>query len=171
MKNTWIVTTGNSDIWLNSTEHWDEACDRANFTIDKRPNQPNSRNSNNKKDSKLYFLVSRCLGLMYSNYPEAFQDLTFPLWDLFLKYFEDNNITIHRMIVLLTDQEKIFPKQDKDNFEHAFWKDTVKCQPLFEQYLQNHNWSKDIKLDFRILTLTKTSKGLDYWDIAILNEL
>ncbi|MEA5470081.1 hypothetical protein VB714_14470, partial [Spirulina sp. 06S082] len=78
-KNTWIVTTGSSDILLQSDRNWSDLKDKARRTMGRCPkDDPKPRTMLSLEDNtiKKYFTVpSRSLGRIYGTAEEVFDDL------------------------------------------------------------------------------------------------
>ncbi|MGK7924279.1 MAG: hypothetical protein AB4290_03325 [Spirulina sp.] len=172
-KNTWIVTTGSSDILLKS----DADKNHKNKYVRKAKLENNCPRTLKEKEiffgknkEKYYSLESRAIARIYGKVEEAVNILVFPLWDSFLARLEKDKIKLDRIIVLLSDQQHIFPPENRK--DKPFWKDTIESKELFERYLQNHPWTKEAHIEFLILdpkdeVLNPENKGLDDWDIVL----
>lgn len=159
---TWIVTTGNSDIILKHEKNWGSLYGEVRYDLEctefssPLPLDP-------KDKSAGYKIPARVLGLVYGNQPNYYSDLKFPLLDTYHQYFEANKIKPERIIILLTDQTKIF-QQDQILYERCpYWQDTCTIQPLLERYFQD---KFNYQPEFSYLTLTPTNpeKGIDNWE-------
>lgn len=101
----------------------------------KQFSQPNPIDKDNKKAG--YTVPARVLGRVYSNQPDYYDsDLEFPLLNTFSKYFEEKQIRLDKVILLLTDQEKIFQEEQKSYKMSPYWQDTLTLEPIFEWYFQ-----------------------------------
>ncbi|MEM9542316.1 MAG: hypothetical protein AAGA60_22840, partial [Cyanobacteria bacterium P01_E01_bin.42] len=171
MTNTWIITTGNNDILLKSDA--DTERNHNNKYVRKAklerncPYQLKEKDIfSGKKKQTYYSLESRAIARIYGKMESAIDNiLVFPLWNVFLTELQHQNIEIHEIIVLLSDQQRIFSLERREK-NSPFWKDTVESKELFEQYLQNHPWTQDAKIEFLTLdpqneTLNPENKGLD----------
>ncbi|MEH1884063.1 hypothetical protein [Nostoc sp.] len=157
----WIVTTGNSDVILKNDKSWGSLYDEIRYDLEctefasPLPVDP-------KDKSAGYTIPARVLGLVYEKQPDYYKsDLNFPLLDTYYQYFEDNNIKPERIIILLTDQTKIF-KQDQIIYEKCpYWQDTCTLKPLLEWYLKDKFKSQP---EFLEIIPINANKGIDNWN-------
>ena len=156
----WIVTTGNSDIILKNDQNWGNKLYNQvrNELQCKQFSQPNPIDKDNKKAG--YTAPARVLGHVYGNQPDYYTDLEFPLLDTFSKYFEEKQIKLDQIILLLTDQEKIFQEEQKCYKMSPYWQDTLTLEPIFKWYFQEKFKLKPIFLKLQPLE----GQGLDHWD-------
>jgi hypothetical protein len=158
----WIVTTGNSDIILKHDKNWVSGRNLygkiRNDLECKKFSQPNQIDKDNIKAG--YTSPARVLGLVYGNQPDSYSDLEFPLLDTFSKYFQEKQIRLDKVILLLTDQEKIFQEEQKCYRISPYWQDTLTLEPIFERYFQQKFKLKPIFLKLQPLE----GQGLDHWD-------
>ncbi|MFN6513764.1 MAG: hypothetical protein RMY29_004575 [Nostoc sp. CreGUA01] len=156
----WILTTGNSDVILQHDRTWGSLYGEVRFDLECTEfASPSPRDPKDK--SAGYTIPARVLGLVYGNQPDYCKsDLKFSLLDTYCQYFEDNNIKPEKIIILLTDQTKIF-EQDQILYEKCpYWQDTCTLRPLLEWYFQDK-----YQLEFLYLTPTnKDNKGIDNWN-------
>ena len=112
---TWILTIGNQDVQLNSDEKWTPL-----FQINKKDNQtisiPREFNSlENKKDKKTnrYIPSARVMGQLYGDGGAYYENIVFPLLDVFKEYFKqaENPIFLNYVYLVLSDQSSIFPSE------------------------------------------------------------
>jgi hypothetical protein len=163
---TWIITTGNSDIQLNTDANWM----RGERLFEKAKNneplcncQGESKDFANLKrenDTKCFPVAARVLGLVYQGHEHCYSDLVFPLLDGLIKEFQDQEFP-DRVYIILTDQEKLFETSDIKNSPCPFWQDTCTLKPLFEWYFQT---KLKLKPDFITLQPSVNNRGLDHWD-------
>lgn len=142
----WIVTTGNSDVQLNTQEHWVdlykaaveeedssilEVCDDLISAPTKDP------------ATGLYPARARALGLVYRAecLDEYDEDLTFPLLDTFIQGIKERPESERpsKIIVLLTDQTQIFTAKQKGFIDCPFWQDTVELREILTRYFQKQD--------------------------------
>lgn len=161
----WIVTTGNSDVQLNTNDNW----------YDLYPNVRNHEPIQNcdefgdlgDADEKtgLYSAPARVLGLVCSNQKEYYSDLCFPLLEVFCKFFKSQQNQLEfpkKIIVILTDQSQIFSEEEIAYKDCPFWQDTVTLKPLFQWYLQEQ---LGIEPEFLyIQPKSALNKGIDHWN-------
>lgn len=164
---TWIITTGNSDIQLNTDANWTRG--KGLFTEAKN-NEPlcNCRQKKGKdfielkreEHTNFFPVAARVLGLVYQGDKDCYSDLVFPLLDVLIQAFQDQEFP-DRVYIILTDQEKLFKTSDIKNSSCPFWQDTCTLKPLFEWYFQTK-----LKLKPHFITLQPSDKdrGLDHWD-------
>ena len=163
---TWIITTGNSDIQLNTDANWM----RGERLFKKaRNNKPlcncqgegkDFANLKRENDTKCFPVAARVLGLVYQDHEHCYSDLVFPLLDGLIKEFQDQEFP-DRVYIILTDQEKLFKTSDIKNSPCPFWQDTCTLKPLFEWYFQT---KLKLKPDFITLQPSVNNRGLDHWD-------
>ena len=163
---TWIITTGNSDIQLNTNANWM----RGERLFEKaKNNKPlcncqgegkDFANLKRENDTKCFPVAARVLGLVYQGHEHCYSDLVFPLLDGLIKEFQDQEFP-DRVYIILTDQEKLFETSDIKNSPCPFWQDTCTLKPLFEWYFQT---KLKLKPDFITLQPSVNNRGLDHWD-------
>jgi len=163
---TWIITTGNSDIQLNTDANWM----RGERLFKKaRNNKPlcncqgegeDFANLKRENDTKCFPVAARVLGLVYQDHEHCYSDLVFPLLDGLIQEFQ-NKKSPDRVYIILTDQEKLFKTSDIKNSPCPFWQDTCTLKPLFEWYFQT---KLKLKPDFITLQPSVNNRGLDHWD-------
>ena len=164
---TWIITTGNSDIQLNTDANWTRG--KGLFTEAKN-NEPlcNCRQKKGKdfielkreEHTNFFPVAARVLGLVYQDHEHYYSDLVFPLLDVLIKEFQDKK-SPDRVYIILTDQEELFKTSDIKNSSCPFWQDTCTLEPLFEWYFQT---KLKLKPDFITLQPSDKDRGLDHWD-------
>ncbi|MBE8995448.1 hypothetical protein [Microcystis aeruginosa] len=163
---TWIITTGNSDIQLNTDNNWM----RGERLFEKaKNNEPlcncqgegaDFANLKRENDTKRFPVAARVLGLVYKDHEHCYSDLVFPLLDVLIQAFQDQEFP-DRVYIILTDQEKLFKTSDIKNSSCPFWQDTCTLKPLFEWYFQT---KLKLKPDFITLQPSVNNRGLDHWD-------
>jgi hypothetical protein len=163
---TWIITTGNSDIQLNTDNNWM----RGERLFEKaKNNEPlcncqgggkDFANLKRENDTKYFPVAARVLGLVYQDHEHYYSDLVFPLLDVLIEKFQDQEFP-DRVYIILTDQEELFKTSDIKNSSCPFWQDTCTLKPLFEWYFQT---KLKLKPDFITLQLSDKDRGLDHWD-------
>ncbi|XZF65453.1 MAG: hypothetical protein ACSI46_12555 [Gloeotrichia echinulata DVL01] len=163
---TWIVTTGNSDIILEHDKNWGSLYSEVRYDLE--CTEFSSPLPIDLKDKSAgYTIPARVLGLVYGNQPDYYSDLKFPLLDTYHQYFEAEKIKPERIIILLTDQTKIF-QQDQMLYERCpYWQDTCTLKPLLERYFKKEFQDKfNYQPEIVYLTLTPTNpdKGIDNWE-------
>ncbi|MCA2659089.1 MAG: hypothetical protein IM496_11425 [Microcystis sp. M049S2] len=163
---TWIITTGNSDIQLNTDANWT----RGERLFEKaKNNKPlcncqgegkDFANLKRENDTKCFPVAARVLGLVYQGDKDCYSDLVFPLLDVLIQAFQDKK-SPDRVYIILTDQEELFKTSDIKNSSCPFWQDTCTLEPLFEWYFQT---KLKLKPDFITLQPSVNNRGLDHWD-------
>lgn len=162
---TWIVTTGNSDIQIqpDAARNWESLYEEV------RKKEPLANCDEflaleQDRETNLFPVPARVLGLVYGHQPDSYKDLAFPLLDTFYHYFQDELGEFpSNIVVILTDQEKIL-KQQLTNPDSSYWQDTCKLQAIFEQY-----FARKFNIEPRFLILEPESgQGLDHWNETLL---
>jgi hypothetical protein len=164
----WIVTIGNSDVILKHEDTWGDLryeaddkleCSGSDFGT-AVPIDPDDQNAG-------YTLPARVLGLVYEDKEEYYEeDLKFPLLDTYQKHFTTNNITIDKIIVLLTDQAKIFSTEEQRIHQRSpYWKDTCTLEPLLKWYFQKSEFN--CTPEFQYFIPDEDAAGIDNWDASL----
>lgn len=163
---TWIITTGNSDIQLKTDANWM----RGERLFKKaRNNKPlcncqgegeDFTKPKKEENTKCFPVAARVLGLVYQGHEHCYSDLVFPLLDVLIQAFQDQEFP-DRVYIILTDQEELFKTSDIKNSSCPFWQDTCTLKPLFEWYFQT---KLKLKPDFITLQPSDKDRGLDHWD-------
>lgn len=164
----WIITTGSSDVQLNTEENWTDL-------YNERKKQESVLQLCSKlrklsaKDSttNFYSPPSRALGLLYrgDSLAEYYADLEFPLLDTFCAAFNAKNPAPDRAIVLLTDQSKLFKEKDKKLPKCPFWQDTCELKKILTHYFQKLKDEKNIHIEPYFVTIKpQNGKGIDNWN-------
>ncbi len=159
---TWIVTTGNSDIILKHDKNWGSLYGEIRYDLEctefssPLPLDPNDKSAG-------YKIPARVLGLVYSNQPNCYSDLKFPLLDTYHQYFEAEKIKPERIIILLTDQTKIFNQGQIIYEKCPYWQDTCTLKHLLERYFQD-KFNYQPEFSYLTLTPTNSDKGIDNWN-------
>lgn len=163
---TWIITTGNSDIQLNTDANWTRG---QKFFTTAREKEPLCHcqgtgqdfiEPKKEKNTNFFPVAARVLGLVYQDHEHCYSDLVFPLLDVLIQAFQDQEFP-DRVYIILTDQEKLFKTSDIKNSSCPFWQDTCTLKPLFEWYFQT---KLKLKPDFITLQPSDKDRGLDHWD-------
>ena len=163
---TWIITTGNSDIQLNTDANWMRG---QKFFTTAREKEPLCHcqgtgqdfiEPKKEKNTNFFPVAARVLGLVYKDHEHCYSDLVFPLLDVLIQAFQDQEFP-DRVYIILTDQEELFKTSDIKNSPCPFWQDTCTLKPLFEWYFQT---KLKLKPDFITLQPSVNNRGLDHWD-------
>ena len=161
--NTWIITTGSSDILLRDTKQWNhyrQMC--TNIDFKPQISEIHKLDNNNKP----YSVPARVLGLVYEQAGDQyFANLFFPLLDSFVKYLNKHNINLNQIVVVLTEQEDLFSESEKRCKTSPYWQDTSNNKTIFRQYFKK----KFPNITPTILPLIpkQGGKGLDDWDSVL----
>lgn len=170
---TWFLTIGNSDIQLLNGDYWNSLYGQnkkqEGFVI---PRYFNNLKKMKDEATKRYIPPARVIGYLYGNASEHYNDLVFPLLDVFKEYFlqeAEKAIALDHVYVLLSDQSNIFKNDDLEDIYCPFWTDTCTLESLIRTYLM-----KELKLtegQMTALTLKSQkeaedqfSKGIDHWN-------
>lgn len=170
---TWILTIGNSDVQLQTEDNWNllhkQNKKQKEFKISKKFN-----NLENMKDkvTKRYTPPARVTGYFYDNASEHYNDLVFPLLDVFKEYFlqeSEKAIALDHVYVLLSDQSNIFENDDLEDIYCPFWTDTCTLESLIRTYLIKELKLTEGQITALILKPQKEaedqfSKGIDHWN-------
>ncbi|MBC1236375.1 hypothetical protein [Nostoc sp. 2RC] len=162
----WILTTGNSDVILKREQNWgslygevryDLKCDEFALPLPLNP----------KDKSAGYTIPARVLGLVYENQPDYYErDLKFPLLDTYCEYLLREKINLEKIIILVTDQSKIFEEGQIINEKCPYWQDTCTLKPLLQWYFKEKFQEKfNCQLEFLDIKPTNPDKkGIDNWN-------
>ena len=175
MATVWIVTTGNSDVRLDSN------ASKAFNTLKDDPKKPEKREALGVCHTKFrpekckikegeFSLEARVLGIIYGDAIATHRSyFKFNLLDGFCNEIEKNNKP-YRIITLLTDQEAIFlPNHEnilynRSDSDSPYWKDTCILEPIFEHYFQG---KYGIKIEPVYLKPEAGQIGLDDWNVTL----
>jgi len=167
----WIITTGNSDVILKHDRNWENFQKKIRDNLEYTQSFKLSKIKENDKQAG-YNAPARVLGLTYENQPDFYDsDLNFPLFNTFSNYFEDNNIKLDKVIVLLTNQENIFSSDQRTTETIPYWQDTHTLKPIIEWYFSAKSM---FNLKPYFLELSPTSgQGLDHWNetFSLVNNI
>jgi hypothetical protein len=152
----WIITTGSSDVQLKTEANWSTLFSKVRGEFFKKTFPPS-------KNGKLWTVPARVMGTVYSQSDASayFDDLVFPLLDNFVGKIQSEKLS--QIILILTDQENVFPISKRCSPTAEFWKDTCTLQPILKRYLETKYPDTEI-LDPLILKPESPSDGLDDWD-------
>lgn len=168
----WIVTTGSSDVQLKTGDNFDVLYNRIDSTKYEVLKDYNFKYPVEDENTGLYPVDSRILGWVYSHYLKDYgKDLDFPILESLMpmireKYSKNNYNSTLKILVLLTDQSKIFDESDSNEIGLAncpYWQDTCTLEPIFEWYFQKE---LQIKPYFCLIQPINSQerKGIDHWN-------
>jgi hypothetical protein len=161
--NVWLVTTGSSDVQLSSDENWNDWWQEIKRSLYRLWFEP-SRASDD--DEEPYRLAARVIGIADEKLTEQVRPyLLFPLLQNFTQELKAKEIPIDQIIVLLSDQEKIFSEVERETKRCPYWQDTCQLYPALKSYLRKQFPSAIIKP--LILSPTSSESGLDNWDAVL----
>ncbi|WP_228039388.1 hypothetical protein [Dolichospermum sp. LEGE 00240] len=162
----WIVTIGNSDVqlksgykkslWNNHHAKFEKEYKHTFEPVRETPKDPAT-------------VPARVMGIVYGTNldTQIFQELHFPLLDRFTEYLQGTNCP-DKIIVILTDQENVFGKGDKNKKECPYWQDTRTLKPILEKYFEQDNKYPQLKTGEHIhylpLEAEPEKEGLDDWN-------
>jgi hypothetical protein len=167
----WIITIGNSDVKLTSKNQWGDLRQKKREQL-----QPCYRDFQEPTEEagSLFSLPARVMGIVYSDALETHWDhFCFPLLSEFVKKIKaDKKNKLDRVIVLLTNQEGIFPEDNNTNPQYdrsdpdcPFWKDTCKLEPILQRFLNQE--LGEVNTQFHTLEAKTIRDGLDNWDSTL----
>jgi hypothetical protein len=163
MGNIWILTTGSSDVQLKSCDNWSDWFSDIEKSVYDVPFKPTELID---EGLPRYRLPARVLGTVYEKFTDQVQPyLIFPLLTNFIQILTEEQIKIDHIIVLVSDQEDIFPEDTREHLYSPYWQDTCKIYPILEKHLQNQFPTATIN---PLLIKPKDSiQGLDDWDTVL----
>ena len=171
----WIVTTGNSDVKLDCDYGWGDLRTKKNNQL--KPCHKNGFSSLTKGDDNLFFLPARAMGILYGDTWETHEKyFTFPLLEKLIQKIQDEGQIPDRIIILLTNQEKIFLDDSDDSQwnsqydrseDSPYWRDTCILEPIFKNYFDREFGNGKVSLLFPVLEPETREKGLDNWDSTL----
>ncbi|NER48733.1 MAG: hypothetical protein F6J92_18955 [Symploca sp. SIO1A3] len=167
MKNIWIVTTGNSDVQFTADDnHWNRLYRKVRSQIKTSHKFSPTPRPNDEQD-EAFLVPARVMGIVYEDQLEDnYDDLCFPLLDAFSQTLQEEN-TPNRIIVILTDQEQVFPASDRKERSCPYWQDTCKLRPIIDKYLKQKDKFPNAELEHIYLQPESKEEGLDNWDQAL----
>jgi len=168
----WIVTTGSSDVQLKTGDNLEDLYNRIDSNKYEVLKDYNFKYPVEDENTGLYPVDSRILGWVYSHYLKDYgKDLDFPILESLMPMIleecsKNNSDSTLKILVLLTDQSKIFDESDSNEIGLAncpYWQDTCTLEPIFEWYFQKE---LQIKPDFCLIQPINSQerKGIDHWN-------
>lgn len=155
----WIITTGSSDVQLNTKDRWISLFRNVKSQVDERGFTPTEGIDNR------FLAPARVLGTVYSQTKakEYWDDLAFPLLNNFVGQIQNQDI--NQIILILTDQRAVFSPEERRSQQSPYWQDTCALEPILETYLH----SKFPKAELKPLLLQPKlpNEGLDDWDSVL----
>lgn len=113
------------------------------------------------------------MGIVYGDTWESHQGcFRFPLLEEFTRHLKKTEKIPDRIIVLLTNQEKIFLEDSNDlQYERAedspYWRDTSRLEPIFKKYFDREFGEGKVQFPFPVLEPKIREEGLDNWDSTL----
>lgn len=163
--NIWLVTTGSSDVQLTSDgdERWSDWWQEIKNSLYRLPFKPVRAIDD---DGEPYRLPARVLSLAYDRLADQVQPyLSFPLLQNFTQKLKTKEIQIDQIIVLISDQENIFPEVERETKRCPYWQDTCQLYPILENYLGKQFPNAIVKP--LVLKPQLSEPGLDDWDAVL----
>ncbi|WP_218079671.1 hypothetical protein [Anthocerotibacter panamensis] len=157
---TWIVTIGNSDVKFKPKNHWQHLYSKSDYEWE--CSSPCVSQPQKDPKDKLFGVPARSMGIVYSNQQEYYEELSFPLLECFIQYFEQNNLKIKRIFCILTDQSEIITGIGRKLDDSPFWQDTCTLLPILEDYFKK--CFPDAEINPLCLSPKVGEKGLDHWN-------
>jgi hypothetical protein len=176
-QNIWIVTIGSSDVQLTSDSlWWGSWCPEIEHELCGNTFEPSKTEQISWSEAReesgriTYRLPARVLGLAYNALPEQVEKyLTFPLLESFAQQLKGEQIIPTKIVVILTNQNNFFTKEDKDKDACPYWQDTC----FLKRALADCFFSSDVYglkgIEIKWIVLSPHNKdnqkyGLDDWN-------
>ena len=127
----------------------------------------------NKKDEKTnrYIPSARVMGQLYGDGGTYYENIVFPLLDVFKEYFKqaENPIFLNYVYLVLSDQSSIFSSEFIKDTECPFWMDTCTLELLIRRYLTEELGLENeqiipIIIQPEIQEGQQILKGIDHWN-------
>jgi HEPN domain-containing protein len=161
--NVWLVTTGSSDVQLTSNEDWSDWWQEIKKSLYRLRFEPTRAIDD---DGEPYHLPARVLSIAYDQLPSRVQPyLSFPLLQNFTQKLKAKEVQLDQIIVLLSDQDNIFPESGRETKRCPYWQDTCQLYPILENYF--HVQFPNAIVKPLLLKPQPTQKGLDDWDAVL----
>ncbi len=161
--NVWLLTTGSSDVQLTSDENWSDWWQEIKKSLYRIQFEPVRAIDD---EGEPYRLPARVLGIAHDRLPDQVQPyLLFPLLQNFMQKLETEKIQIDQVIILISDQEDIFPESERETKRCPYWQDTYQLYPILESYLSKH--FPDATVKPLIFKPKSSNLGLDNWDAVL----
>lgn len=159
--NIWIITIGNSDVQLQTKDHWTKLFRNVRRQLDNRGFTPTEGTDNR------FLVPGRVMGTVYSQSQaqDYWDDLAFPLLHNFVGKLQQKNIEIDKIILIFTDQDAVFSPSERLSQQSAYWQDTCTLEPIIGTYLQEKLPQAQLKP--LLLQPESPSEGLDDWDSVL----
>ena len=165
--NIWIITTGSSDVQVNTQDNWERLRGNVRSQLETGKQFSESKFPNRKQ----WLYPARAVGVVYGpaieKEPKSYYDLVFPLLDNFFWILEGKDdevekVSIDRVIVLVTDQSNNFTPKEKNDPFSAFWQDTCTLKTILKEYFKLKSIENP---EFLIIDPDPNkSSGLDNWN-------
>ena len=167
---TWILTVGNSDVFLTSSTSWNSLERQAKPQNRELPHFTGT-SVLTTGGGKLFSFPARALGLVYASHLEQHgSTLRFPRLEALFQQSKFSQQLPKRVIVLLTDQAHLFdPGNRKQN--SPYWQDTCELEPILRFYLEQ-KLPKAIQT-YLMVQPEAQMQGLDHWDntLSLIQKL
>ncbi|MEA5447615.1 hypothetical protein VB780_03475 [Leptolyngbya sp. CCNP1308] len=161
---TWILTVGDSDVFLSTATHWDDLKRRAK---DRRLASPLFLKTevSTPTGERLFSYPARALGAVYADQIENHvATLRFPRLEALLQGLAQCQWQPQRIVVLLTDQSNLFGERDRQP-KDPYWRDTCELEPLLRHYLGQA--LPDATQQYLLVSPEANCPGLDHWDSTL----
>jgi len=169
----WIITTGNSDFKLEKEDGFSHLRTEKNQQL--KPCQKDFPRLI-KGDDNLFYLPARAMGILYGDTWDTHKNyFRFPLLEEFLKFLkkpENEKKYPDRIIVVLTNQGKIFLEDSNDSRynrseDSPYWRDTSRLEVIFKNYFDREFGEGKVQFPFPLLEPETPKEGLDNWDSTL----
>jgi hypothetical protein len=161
--NIWLVTTGNSDVQLTSNDNWNDWWQEIKKSLYRLRFEPVRVIDD---DGEPYRLPARVLSIAYDRLTDQVQPyLSFPLLQNLTQELKAKEIQIDQIIILMSDQENIFPEAERKTKRCPYWQDTCQLYPILEDYF--HVQFPNATVKPLPLSPKSSDKGLDDWDTVL----
>lgn len=164
--NIWIITTGSSDVQLKTDKNWNHTHRKIR---NKRYNNHNfiPERPKNADNNEPFQVPARVMGIVYGEnlIDEHYDDICFPIFNALSDKLEKKKIFPDKIIIIFTDQSKIFDNPDKKYLQCPFWQDTCTLKPIIYKYFKAR--FPNSELEYKYLIPTSKKAGLDNWDSTL----
>ncbi|MBF2029761.1 MAG: hypothetical protein IGS48_23900, partial [Oscillatoriales cyanobacterium C42_A2020_001] len=110
-----------------------------------------------------YRMAARVLGLVYEKLDKSIiEQLEFPLLQQFQQKLKNKQVSISQIMVLISDQSRVFEEKERDSHYCPYWQDTCLLYPILADYLQQQFPAAEIMP--LLLEPESATEGLDNWN-------
>ncbi len=164
----WILTIGSSDIQLKKNSCWDDWYECLEVDHDEKYHV-DFKKVHFKSDDEVFRVPARVLGSVYQNQLKTqetiFLQLVFPLLEN-LTWKAQELSDLDKIILVLTDQSKLFANRADREQRSPYWQDTYELLPILKRYFSEQLPNAQV-VEPIVLQPETSAESLDNWDSVL----